>query len=141
MTIVRDDQPARGSDEVIQQQSSVTGIATDFITEREIPIKNSMAAVDQYAVHAEVAEWRTRPAFVYINQNIADGQTDETPASSDQHKRCAPEVLIDRNDTVILTEGAEGACQEKQEKRRETPDNLQNRRPIISCQETRRQTV
>ena len=141
MTIVRDDQPARGSDEVIQQQSSVTWVATDFMTEREISIQNSMTAVDEYAVHPEVAEWCARPAFVYINQNIADGETDETPASRDEHKRCAPEVFIDRNNTVILTECTEGAGQEKQEKRRDTPDNLQNRRPTTACQETRRLAV
>lgn len=81
-------------------------------SKREIVLENLAAAVEQNGVHAHRAKGIASPPHFDVDSHVIKRQEEVSEAALEEDEGQTPEVLVDRNDSVVLAEAAQAGGDE-----------------------------
>ena len=82
----------------------------DHEVEGEEVVADTVAAVEEDAVHPSVEEGLALPQLLDINDHVENGEEDEGKAGGDQDKGQGPEIFVDGDPTIVLRSKTEDSC-------------------------------
>lgn len=99
----------------------MTGIGcVGGVGEREVTAEEFVSAVDQDGIHSNIDEWSTVPNGEDINEQVADSKHKIACATHNKDEGWRPQVLVDRDPSVVLASLAENGSDDSPE---ETPEH------------------